>query len=121
VLEGFGLTIVDRVPFEIAANDVNARYLATKRDRMGHELTGDVVVHSTGVGDLSRTLRPGGDADVRWGLASAPPDDTAHYLRDDERARLGERRRLDVADRDDRPPPVPGAAHATPDLEKDSA
>jgi 3,4-dihydroxy 2-butanone 4-phosphate synthase/GTP cyclohydrolase II len=35
-LEGFGLEIVDRVPLVIESNPHNARYLSTKRDRMGH-------------------------------------------------------------------------------------
>ncbi len=35
-LKGYGLEIVDRVPIEIPSTDANARYLATKRDRMGH-------------------------------------------------------------------------------------
>lgn len=37
-LEGYGLTIVDRVPLPIRPNAENLRYLRTKRDRMGHEL-----------------------------------------------------------------------------------
>jgi 3,4-dihydroxy 2-butanone 4-phosphate synthase / GTP cyclohydrolase II len=37
-LEGYGLTIVDRVPLPSAVNPENLRYLTTKRDRMGHEL-----------------------------------------------------------------------------------
>lgn len=37
-LEGYGLEIVERVPVEIAPGTHNARYLQTKRDRMGHEL-----------------------------------------------------------------------------------
>ncbi|MFN3596862.1 MAG: bifunctional 3,4-dihydroxy-2-butanone-4-phosphate synthase/GTP cyclohydrolase II [Rubricoccaceae bacterium] len=37
-LEGYGLEIVERVPVEIAPGAHNARYLQTKRDRMGHEL-----------------------------------------------------------------------------------
>jgi 3,4-dihydroxy 2-butanone 4-phosphate synthase/GTP cyclohydrolase II len=39
-LEGFGLTIVDRVPLESAPNPENLRYLRTKRERLGHLLTG---------------------------------------------------------------------------------
>jgi 3,4-dihydroxy 2-butanone 4-phosphate synthase / GTP cyclohydrolase II len=38
-LDGYGLTIVDRVPLPIRPNPENLRYLRTKRDRMGHELT----------------------------------------------------------------------------------
>ena len=37
-LGGYGLEIVERVPIEIAPGLYNARYLRTKRDRMGHEL-----------------------------------------------------------------------------------
>jgi 3,4-dihydroxy 2-butanone 4-phosphate synthase/GTP cyclohydrolase II len=37
-LEGYGLSIVDRVPLEIAPNAENLAYLRTKRDRMGHDL-----------------------------------------------------------------------------------
>jgi 3,4-dihydroxy 2-butanone 4-phosphate synthase/GTP cyclohydrolase II len=49
-LEGYGLSIVERVPLEIAANDENERYLRTKRDRMGHELAEDApsAEHSKG-------------------------------------------------------------------------
>lgn len=38
-LHGYGLEIVERVPIEIPANEVNESYLRTKRDRMGHILT----------------------------------------------------------------------------------
>jgi 3,4-dihydroxy 2-butanone 4-phosphate synthase/GTP cyclohydrolase II len=38
-LSGYGLTIVDRVPLPIRPNPENLRYLKTKRDRMGHELS----------------------------------------------------------------------------------
>lgn len=37
-LEGYGLSIVERVPLVIEPNDHNQRYLQTKADRMGHEL-----------------------------------------------------------------------------------
>lgn len=37
-LEGYGLSIVERVPIEISPNGHNADYLRTKRERMGHEL-----------------------------------------------------------------------------------
>lgn len=36
-LEGYGLSIVERVPLVIEPNDHNQRYLQTKADRMGHE------------------------------------------------------------------------------------
>lgn len=35
-LEGYGLQVVERVPIEIAPNEVNQKYLETKRDKMGH-------------------------------------------------------------------------------------
>lgn len=35
-LKGYGMEIVERVPIEIEPNDVNIRYLETKRDKMGH-------------------------------------------------------------------------------------
>jgi 3,4-dihydroxy 2-butanone 4-phosphate synthase / GTP cyclohydrolase II len=37
-LEGYGLTVVDRVPLSVWPNPENLRYLRTKRDRMGHDL-----------------------------------------------------------------------------------
>jgi 3,4-dihydroxy 2-butanone 4-phosphate synthase/GTP cyclohydrolase II len=40
-LEGYGLTIIERVPLEIHPNPHNQVYLQTKVDRMGHELTTD--------------------------------------------------------------------------------
>jgi 3,4-dihydroxy 2-butanone 4-phosphate synthase / GTP cyclohydrolase II len=39
-LDGYGLDIVGRVPLNTAPNVENHRYLTTKRDRMGHLLTG---------------------------------------------------------------------------------
>ncbi len=42
-LEGYGLTISQRVPLTAGATEHNVRYLATKRDRMGHHLPGDEV------------------------------------------------------------------------------
>jgi 3,4-dihydroxy 2-butanone 4-phosphate synthase/GTP cyclohydrolase II len=38
-LEGYGLTVVDRVPLSVWPNPENLRYLKTKRDRMGHDLS----------------------------------------------------------------------------------
>jgi len=37
-LKGFGLEIIGRVPIRVRPNTYNARYLATKRDRLGHLL-----------------------------------------------------------------------------------
>jgi 3,4-dihydroxy 2-butanone 4-phosphate synthase/GTP cyclohydrolase II len=37
-LEGYGLTIAERVPLEIKANRFNKRYLAVKRSKLGHIL-----------------------------------------------------------------------------------
>jgi GTP cyclohydrolase II len=37
-LEAEGVTVVERLPLKIAANPHNAHYLATKRDRTGHQL-----------------------------------------------------------------------------------
>ncbi len=37
-LQGYGLTVVERVPLEVPPNPVNAGYLQTKRDKMGHLL-----------------------------------------------------------------------------------
>jgi len=42
-LKGYGLKIVDRIPIEICPNEANARYLETKRDKLGHLiLNGDL-------------------------------------------------------------------------------
>ena len=37
-LDGFGLTVVEQVPIEVSPNSENARYLAAKRDKLGHRL-----------------------------------------------------------------------------------
>jgi 3,4-dihydroxy 2-butanone 4-phosphate synthase/GTP cyclohydrolase II len=36
--DGFGLTVVEQVPIEIAPNEENERYLAAKREKLGHRL-----------------------------------------------------------------------------------
>ena len=37
-ISGYGLEIVEQVPLQIEPNEHNASYMATKRDRMGHDL-----------------------------------------------------------------------------------
>jgi len=77
-LGGFGLIVRDRVGLEVAPNERNAAYLATKMVRFGHELgdSGDAPV-STGVGDIAAQDAVGARrvrrADRR-GIAMAPPD-----------------------------------------------
>jgi len=41
-LAGYGLDVVERVPLEMDANDLNERYLRTKRDKLGHLLQGKI-------------------------------------------------------------------------------
>ena len=37
-IEGYGLTIVERVPLEIQPNEKNLEYLRTKKEKLGHVL-----------------------------------------------------------------------------------
>lgn len=37
-LQGYGLTVLERVSIEMSANNINERYLQTKKDKMGHLL-----------------------------------------------------------------------------------
>ena len=37
-IDGFGLTVVEQLPIEVAPNEENLRYLAAKRDKLGHRL-----------------------------------------------------------------------------------
>ena len=56
-LEGFGLEIVERVPHESAPNPENLRYLRTKREKLGHLLTGlDAVDAVAGIGGIDERL-----------------------------------------------------------------
>jgi 3,4-dihydroxy 2-butanone 4-phosphate synthase / GTP cyclohydrolase II len=38
-LEGYGLSVVERVPLEVPSNPENHKYLSTKRDKLGHLLS----------------------------------------------------------------------------------
>ncbi len=73
-LNGFGLSIVDRVPVEVLPNDANERYLQTKAARMGHQLSGTDLPTSTGVGDIAKQRRTAPPAVQRYrGVGMAPP------------------------------------------------
>ncbi len=79
-LGGFGLSVTGRVPLEVAPNDRNAAYLATKALRLGHDLRGgDDLPVSTGVGDLAaqRAVGSPGVRRGRRGVGMAPPDQGA--------------------------------------------
>ncbi len=39
-LSGFGLEVVERVPLIVASHEINAGYLKTKRDKLGHMIEG---------------------------------------------------------------------------------
>ncbi len=38
-LEGYGLEIIENVPLEVVPNEYNSRYMHTKKERMGHQLS----------------------------------------------------------------------------------
>jgi 3,4-dihydroxy 2-butanone 4-phosphate synthase/GTP cyclohydrolase II len=78
-LEGYGLSVVARVPLPVRVTPDNLRYLTTKRDRMGHDLPGlppldDEVTEAsadalpTQVGERAARLEP---AAVRSALRMA--------------------------------------------------
>ncbi|MEX0928841.1 MAG: bifunctional 3,4-dihydroxy-2-butanone-4-phosphate synthase/GTP cyclohydrolase II [Balneolales bacterium] len=52
-LQGYGLELVENVAIETEANPDNQRYLETKRDRMGHELT---IVNTHNSDDLLKSI-----------------------------------------------------------------
>ncbi|MFA9429117.1 bifunctional 3,4-dihydroxy-2-butanone-4-phosphate synthase/GTP cyclohydrolase II [Egicoccus sp. AB-alg2] len=80
-LGGFGLSIVERVPVEVLANDANEHYLQTKADRMGHQYTGEDVAVSTGVGDIAKqraTAPAAVEKPAPRGIGMAPPPQDDH-------------------------------------------
>ncbi len=87
-LSGFGLSIVGRVPVEVRPNPNNAFYLRTKAERMGHDLGGEDLPVSTGVGDIAAqgAREPRAVEKPVRGLAMAPPPD------DDEQGAASGRR-----------------------------
>jgi len=44
-LQGYGLEIVERVPIEVVPNPINARYLQTKRDKLGHLISQNWILN----------------------------------------------------------------------------
>lgn len=45
-LHGYGLEIIERVPLEMGVNEINERYLKTKRDKLGHLILVDPKMRS---------------------------------------------------------------------------
>jgi 3,4-dihydroxy 2-butanone 4-phosphate synthase/GTP cyclohydrolase II len=56
-LESYGLKIVERVPIEIEANEFNTRYLATKKEKLGH------IFRQNGVAEDPKAKRGGDDTE----------------------------------------------------------
>jgi 3,4-dihydroxy 2-butanone 4-phosphate synthase/GTP cyclohydrolase II len=44
-LIGYGLEIVENIPIEVHPNEHNQKYLQTKRDKLGHEISGEAPSH----------------------------------------------------------------------------
>jgi 3,4-dihydroxy 2-butanone 4-phosphate synthase / GTP cyclohydrolase II len=101
-LGGFGLSIVEKVPVEVQSNPSNAFYLRTKAERMGHELAGDAIPISTGVGDIAKQVAVAPPAVVRPDPGFAMPRPTDDDARDAGRA-------SDRYERDDDPVAAQGA------------
>lgn len=41
-MDGYGIKVLGREAMPVAMNPYNERYLTAKRDRLGHEISGDV-------------------------------------------------------------------------------
>jgi 3,4-dihydroxy 2-butanone 4-phosphate synthase / GTP cyclohydrolase II len=54
-LEGYGLTITERVPLEVKPTDANRRYLQVKKDKLGH------ILHHQGLQYDEEDGKEGGD------------------------------------------------------------
>ncbi len=62
-LQGYGLSVVGRVPLAVTPTVENLRYLRTKRDRMGHDYSGlaaDELHLLDGPGPVRRDVLPAG-------------------------------------------------------------
>ena len=46
-LKGYGLEIIERIALEVHPNPVNAKYLETKRDKLGHLISANWVLDNT--------------------------------------------------------------------------
>jgi 3,4-dihydroxy 2-butanone 4-phosphate synthase/GTP cyclohydrolase II len=58
-LEGYGLRVTGRVSLPISPNPENLRYLRTKRDRMGHDLS-QLEQYENGVAEVEESKNGGG-------------------------------------------------------------
>jgi len=58
-LEGYGLSIIERVPIQMTPGERNLGYLVTKKEKLGHllELSDDTVGTSCGIGEAASTGR----------------------------------------------------------------
>jgi 3,4-dihydroxy 2-butanone 4-phosphate synthase/GTP cyclohydrolase II len=54
-IEGYGLSVIARVPLPVRVTADNLRYLTTKRDRMGHDLPGLPALPGAATGDDEAT------------------------------------------------------------------
>ena len=74
-IEGYGLTIVERVPLEIQPNEKNLEYLRTKKEKLGHLLhhqglaLDEEMIHEERIQDRERAAAE--DADI-YGQGPAP-------------------------------------------------
>jgi 3,4-dihydroxy 2-butanone 4-phosphate synthase/GTP cyclohydrolase II len=58
-LSGYGLEVVERVPLKTVPNPYNERYLATKREKMGHLLEESPIADdSESAADIGKAAKP---------------------------------------------------------------